>query len=317
MTSLEFEHLSQQFLQHYRNYVKENTIYEYENKVKQINKYMANTNIKDINLILVNNILNDIAKEKGLSKSTFNKYKITINKILKYGYDIGEFNKNICLKNIKYPKFIKENKNILPLSSEQINELLIYCKTNNKVYPLLLLYTGMRRSEALALQVKDIDFDNNIIFVTKRLLFKNSDTYIENKLKNGDSLRTIPLIDELIFVLKKHIKNKKSDDYLFVTKTNKLFNKNYINRYWGKINQEIGFKLNQHQLRHTYCTFLYQSGLDIKNMQKILGHRNISVTLNTYTNIDKHFQMKKIGELKVFLDKSISKYIDENFSSNE
>lgn len=306
---MNFKTVSANFLVYYKEYVKENTLYEYYNKINTINRYIENTDIEDINYILVNSVLNSVAKEKKLSKSTFNKYKIVINKILKYAYDTHLIDKSISLKNIKYPKYIRENKTILPLSTHQIKQITDYCYSENKLYPLLLLYTGMRRSEALALQVKDIDLSNNIIFVTKRLLFDKNTSYVENKLKNGDKLRTIPLTDVLMKVIKVSIKNKKMDDYIFINDNQTLFNKNYINRYWDKFIAEIGFKCNQHQLRHTYCTFLYQSGLDIKSIQRILGHKNINVTLNVYTNIDEYYNMRQIGNLKVFLDNNINQLI--------
>jgi integrase len=75
-----------------------------------------------------------------------------------------------------------------------------------------------------------------------------------------------------------------------------------FNEYLGET--EVYFTM--HQFRHTFCTMLYNAGVDVKTAQDILGHSSVNVTLNIYTHLES--KMKKINTDK--LNKYTQNYID-------
>ena len=158
----------------------------------------------------------------------------------------------------------------------------------------LLLYTGMRRGEVLGLRWEDIDFGKKLIHVNRSVtLVTNQPSVGETKTNSGK--RIIPFDDKLTELLKP----LGSDGYVIGGKepvTDMVFRRLYRN-----IEKQINiFGATPHIFRHTYITMLAKSGLDLKTVQRISGHADISTTLNIYTHVhESEIQSagEKIGKL--------------------
>ena len=147
-------------------------------------------------------------------------------------------------------------------------------------YFMLLSTTGLRKSEALALQWSDIDLDKKTVNVNKTL-----STGIRNKLiiqspKSADPNRVAVLTDHMVSVLKEYHKNEK---ILFPI----IFHKesgNYLNlsrpQAWLKsiyaANPQLKKHITVHGFRHTYAT--HNKGEDMTDVQAVMGHANVSMT---------------------------------------
>jgi len=248
-----------------------NTINSYMYELKAYQLYFKNKNIL--------NITNDdlkkyIQKSSTKSENTSISHKITVLKnFYNFLLDDGLINKNPCMS-LKMPKKAK----LLPiyLTIEEINKLLDIKLENpydyrDKAILELLYATGIRISELVNLKISNIDFKEDLIRV----------------LGKGSKERIIPITDEA----KSHL-----DKYIYTYRPIILKNKNtefvFLNRYGKPISRQSVFKfikleclkkgikkdISPHTIRHTFATHLLQNGADLRVIQELLGHSDITTT---------------------------------------
>ena len=224
------------------------------------------------------------------------------------------------VKKVKSKKSEKRTREIYAYDAEQLKELFYaLAKHNNKKLSLqvkLASLCGMRLGEIAGLTVETIDFKNNTITIDKTLQFKDGKPIIQ-KTKTGEvRIIKIPkiLIAELkIYVLGvKKLRIQAADiweqafdlegnkiTFLFSNTMGKPNHNINIQESWKRfINYKTNLPyLNFHGLRHTCATLLIQSGANINAVKELLGHSDISMTINKYT----HMNVEDIGEaLKKF-----------------
>lgn len=251
-----------------------NTKCKYENCVKRLKDYFKGIYIKEISIADAEKFILTLISQ-GFAKDTISVNKTTLNLIMTYAIINKYIDSNPCAY-IKIPSNLpKETRE--PPTAKEIEVVKSSVDKHFGLYAYLLLYTGCRRSEALALSYEDIDRKNNIIKINKSVEFKNNRPHLkEPKSKSGK--REVVLVDALKKVLPK---NKKG----YVFGGEELYSLQKFKRAWEKYLKETGLKITPHQLRHAYATILYDADIDIKSSQKLLGHANISTTLQIYTHI--------------------------------
>lgn len=167
----------------------------------------------------------------------------------------------------------------------------------------ILFYTGLRISEFTGLTIFDIDLENKKINVDHQLQRKRDMEYIIEEPKTSSGARSVPMTDEVKECFEHIIANRKTPKVEPVVegKTGFLYlDKNdmpMVAMHWEKYFQHIRERYNKiykeelplitpHVCRHTFCSNMAKSGMNPKTLQKIMGHSDISVTLNTYTHVD-------------------------------
>lgn len=228
-----------------------------------------------------------------------------------------------------------------PLTRLEQRNLINYVKSDN-IYQnsftiiAFMLGTGCRVGETIGLTWEDIDFDNKCISINHQVLYRKKDgkfQYYISSPKNGDS-RIIPMEDNLISVLKKHRRNtlfmSKSSgftidgyhSFVFVNNAGKIQTPNTIVRTFHGIRDAYNRKetedaieerrepillpdFSPHTLRHTFCTRMSENGIDIKVLQEIMGHKNISVTMQIYNHVDVDRVKNAIRNIEPVLDISV------------
>jgi len=179
----------------------------------------------------------------------------------------------------------------------------------------LLLYTGLRKNEALALNVNDIDLKKKKISITKSLISsKRRELCLQEYTKTAAGKRQVPIPSCLMEILTKYINGKTG--ILFTSRNGGYISGGTMDFRWCKILKKLqavsdtplADDITLHMFRHTYASDLYKSGLDIKQAQYLLGHDYIKTTLDTYT----HF-----GYADVQVDKLEDYYNAVKMQSNE
>lgn len=159
------------------------------------------------------------------------------------------------------------------------------------------LYTGMRRSELLALRWQDIDFIYSQIYVSRSLHHLKDGSYVFTQPKSERSRRTIALPPSAILTLRDYREAQEhqstmlgislTDDCLaFSTIEGKPLRPNTISRAWTALAARAGVKVIRfHDARHTHASLMLKQGIHPKIVQERLGHSTIAITLDTYSHV--------------------------------
>lgn len=168
------------------------------------------------------------------------------------------------------------------------------------LFPLLVMYTGLRRGEALALRFEDIDFKADSITVNKVVIFdEGGRPQIKTETKTAAGMRSVPLLAPLKRALKKR---KEKTGFVFSPDGGATpLSKGQYDCALRKYKKDHGVTCGVHQLRHEFATFCFDAGLDPKDAQRILGHSKESVTRDIYTHIRDSRQQLAADKLNDFI----------------
>ena len=201
------------------------------------------------------------------------------------------------------------------LTADEEERFLDFLKndnTYNRIYDiaLVLLETGIRISELCGLTVNDLDFNNRIISIDHQLRSDTKGEYYINPPKSKSGIRQIPMTETVYQALKRtvvKIKNSKLiviDGYsrfLFLScKGLPYVSTNCTNAFknsaikYNKLHKDTIPELTPHILRHTLCSKLANKGMNPKNLQYIMGHSDITTTLNCYTHFSLELATKEL-----------------------
>ena len=167
------------------------------------------------------------------------------------------------------------------LTPEEIQAIKDTTKDEFLLAPLIL-YTGARVGEAMAITYKDIDYKKKVIHITKSVDHIGNRPIISTT-KTVNGIRDVPLLPQLEALIPK--------GKGYVVSGAEPLTKSALAKRWAKWEKEHGVKFDRHSIRHTYASILYESGIDVKAAQKLLGHANFQPTMDIYTHLsDQHLQ---------------------------
>ena len=148
----------------------------------------------------------------------------------------------------------------------------------------LILYTGARCGEALALQKRDIDFDRKVIHICKAVHHEGNQPFL-GRLKTEMSDRHVPLLPQLEAL----IIQLDLDEDDFIVSGPELLTYRALAYRWERWCQAHAVRFDRHSIRHAYATALLESDVSVKGAQAFLGHSNFKTTMDTYTHIREKF----------------------------
>ena len=158
------------------------------------------------------------------------------------------------------------------------DEAIVRTSSDVWLLPYLIMYTGLRRGEALALTDADITAD--YIRVCKSVYHENNKPYIKTP-KTEAGNRIVPILDPLKERLPKRFKG-----YLFSDDGGKTpLTEVQYQRHWREFARATGIQATAHQLRHSYATMLHEMDIDVKDAQALLGHSTAAMTQDIYTHL--------------------------------
>ena len=203
---------------------------------------------------------------------------------------------------MKRPKSKQKKIPVRALTIDEQIKLLHILKTEDILYSeimLLSMFTGMRIGECCALEVEDIDFVERTISVSKTVSRGEYGTTVINETKTEAGMRLLYINEDVADFLSECVGNKESG-LLFKSTTDKLITTNQVNSSYSKavfgiLDHSVYGKVDLHSLRHTYATRCIESGMPAKVLQKILGHTDISITLNTYCSVFEKYRNEHLA----------------------
>ena len=209
------------------------------------------------------------------------------------------------------------------ISREQMRKFLkfvhddvCYCKYYEVVY--ILFHTGMRISEFCGLTLKDIDLENRTVNIDHQLQRTCDMRYIIEETKTEAGKRKIPITEDVAQMFQAIIEDREPpkmekviDGYtgflFYDDDGNPLVAMHWqhrFNRMVGRYNDIYRVQMpniTPHVCRHTYCSNMAKSGMNPKTLQYLMGHSDISVTMNVYTHIsfdDAEEELKRMEEFR-------------------
>ena len=271
------------WLEHLKNTnsIKPKTLRNYELNIKRVLPFIGKKRLSDITPVELERIY--IKLKENLSKSSVNQVHRTLKNLYNHAMRSGYVIKNIAAL-AKAPTIDKRKPVIL--SRNGWSEVIEVSRTEDKGLIIeFLLRTGMRVDvEALSSKWDDLDFINKTVTVS------------ESKTEAGTN-RKIPLDTELfeklvtkykLLQLKRKLhKNFNKDNYIFCNETGER--EDYANirkRVWLKIKRKLSVdkRIRMHDLRHNFGSYLLSENVPITMVSKILGHADVSTTLNIYSH---------------------------------
>ncbi|MDD5455994.1 MAG: tyrosine recombinase [Candidatus Margulisbacteria bacterium] len=249
-----------------------NTSNSYRSDLEQFFKYTKTTSLKELGISSINQYLLTL-KKREFQKSSMNRKLAALSSFIKYLLREKLITENIAV-HIEFPKFRKR----LPktLSKQSITSLLKEKEAleteadtlhvRDKAMLGLLYFCGLRVSEVIELDIRAVNLPEGYIRVRGK----------------GNKERMVPLNQEIIGLLENYQKLWPDLDkkYYFSKKNGKPLTRQRvweILKKWG-VQHAVKEKLSPHRLRHTFATNLLENNVDLRYIQEMLGHSNISTT---------------------------------------
>ena len=259
------------------------SIKSYKPALASCKAYFGDFPVNEIKPKDVIDYLQQLARQ-GFSKKVVSMRKMVLSQILDYAINAGKIQFNPALS-VRLPKGLKAERRTPATKAE---EAIIKDSWDVWHVPYLILYTGLRRGEALALQWSDIDFENDIIHVWKSAAFRYDQPFIKSP-KTERGHRYVPLLQPL---KEKLLTIKGKQDEYVATLSDKVMHAKKFENMMNWYRATVGVSCTAHQLRHSYATILFENGIDAKSVQELLGHKQISTTLDIYTEFRKESALK-------------------------
>lgn len=196
--------------------------------------------------------------------------------------------------------------NVQKAFTEYLNKISIEDEPYKNTF-LIQMYMGLRIGEVLALSIENIDLENKLLYV-KRTLTNDKEFAIilGNKTKTYAGNRTLPIPDFLAPIFEEQLKyaNGNLHNLIFTTNDNYI-RTSAINKELKRIFEEelktSSKNISTHCLRHTYGTRCIEAGMTAVVLQRLMGHKDVTVTLNTYTSVFNKFKEDELEKVNNYL----------------
>ncbi|MDF1610783.1 site-specific tyrosine recombinase XerD [Stygiobacter electus] len=271
----------------YEKNLSENTTASYKNDLIKFISFLIENNVNDFDKVdakLISQFFENQRKE-NISMSTTSRYMSSIKNFFQYLEDNNYIHRNptLVLTNVKISRKLPD-----VLSFEEVDKILNMPNVDeiaglrDKAILELLYSSGLRVSELINLKINDLFFEEEIIRVFGK----------------GSKERVVPMGSSAINWIKKYLINSRpflenkirSQNFLFLNRRGTKLSRMFIWQIVDKYSKQAGIQkeVHPHIFRHSFATHLLEGGADLRAVQEMLGHSDISTT-QIYTHIDRNY----------------------------
>lgn len=290
----------------------------YKYNIERLNRFIGQKKLKDIKTFDIQSIITQLSEcnpntNKPASKSLLKSIKQTASQVFRFAIENRTLDFNPA-EFVKIPKDAKENER-RALSSEE-RQWIIDTPHRMQTAAMIMLFAGLRRGEIIPLLWSDIDLKTGTITVSKAVEMVDRTPRIKStKTKSG--LRTVYIPE----ILKNYLLSvNKTSVLVCPAHSGEMFSADTFKTAWNSYLSELDVKygklpqkkskfdprfsgitidkITPHMLRHTFCTMMYENGIDVMTAKNQMGHSDINTTLNIYTHLnDEHtaLEMQKMN----------------------
>lgn len=257
----------------------QNTIKAYQRDLNKYESFLNSKNIQNIEKVdklIIDEFVNSL---KGYSSATINHTKIAVRNLhgfLSFKYDFKNPTSNLTVNRSekRLPVYATQDEisKLMSIFNDEVPEDLFKHTILETIYGL-----GLRVSECCNLRTNQINIDEGFVKI----------------LGKGNKERLVPIPGNTKDLMKLYLMNvrplwlKKSSNFFFINKKGKKIYREYVEKMIKNclIEANIDKNLTPHKLRHSYATHLLQGGADLRAIQELLGHSDISTT-EIYTHVE-------------------------------
>lgn len=270
-----------------------NTIDGYKAPIKQIREHFGDKHMDEIKPIDVTRFLNKLYDDYDYAKQTLKLRLIVLNLLFNWAITVKDYvDYNPCSA-VKVPAKAKQTKRPLPPEKDV---KIIKAEGDGSLFDLyakMLIWTGGRRCEILALEASDLCRDEGYIKIDKTLVWDKNKPIIKPRPKTEAGNRICPLLPQLGDMIPPNTKG-----FIFSLDGGKTpLSRSQFIKGWKKYRDSLGIDMTAHQFRHQFATELFDNEVPAKAAAAILGHANTATTENVYQHIDEERQKKNVLKL--------------------
>jgi integrase len=250
----------------------------------------------DIRAIRLEHVQEYVNRLEDMSASTIKKQKLLLSQVLEYAMLTEAIQRN-PVEGVQMPPMTHNTKVVFPYERDEQEKLVTAFTEENNGRPhlrygwgcVLILETGLRAGEALALEWGDIDEEKRTLKVTKNMVRVDGKNLVQRTTKTESGRRTIPLNARAIEAVR-HMKAQvvPGCPYVFATQTGKHLSYRNLLATMETACAAAGVEhRGLHALRHSFASNLYARGVEVKIISKLLGHASVEITYNRYVHFFK------------------------------
>lgn len=272
---------------------------DYESKIRvHINPHLGHMRIADVRLRDIEQFYAKILRSKRNPKGLQGQSMKPIHAILKQSFDMAVRWESIPrspMDKVRRPDGESKQKTVL--DADQFRRLTAELAGTPLAVPALVLgMTGMRRGELLALRWSNVDMENRTVQVNDNLVKPKGKALEVGMPKSATSQRQIPLPSAVIDALLIHRveQEKRKGEYrsawierdlVFPHTDGDFWRPSTFSAAFANAAKIAGFPITPHSLRHGYASILFDSDVDMKTIQELLGHATLDITMDLYTTL--------------------------------
>lgn len=268
-----------------------NTVEAHKTPLKRAVAFFEGERVKDITPVQVGAYIRTV-EARGIARHSIQMHLTVVKSVFDFAIMQGIVQINPCaavrIENGAPPgtRSLASESDIKAIKAHHLDDRFSFL-------PFLLMYTGLRVGEALALTRADFDLKANTISITKKITWHGNDPVVDDFTKTPKGLRTVPLLNVLRDALPEW------DGILFGREG--YYTKSQFRWEWDLYKKRTGVQCDRHTLRHEFATLMYDAGVDIKEAARITGHDE-QVLLHTYQHIRESRKNAAADKLNAYLN---------------
>ena len=248
----------------------------------------------DIRSIRLEDIQMYVNRLEDMSASTIKKQKLLLSQVLEHAVLTDLIQRN-PVQGAQMPPQSHNTKVVYPYEKDE-QEMLVAAFTEEKnggprlrygFGCVLILETGLRAGEALALDWSDIDEERRLLKVSKNMVRVDGKNLVQRATKTASGKRTVPLNSRALEAIQ-HLKAQQVEGcpFVFATQTGEHVSYRHLLATMEKACEAAGVEhRGLHALRHSFASNLYARGVEVKIISKLLGHASVEITYNRYIHL--------------------------------
>ena len=220
-------------------------------------------------------------KHEGMAHSSIHQMSVILHQVFDLAVEDGHMKFNPTESKRLFMKGTKQKREALrDCDVKEIMDKLSLLEAKDRIPLAILLYTGVRRGEALGLRWENLDWKKGVIHIEQAVTFLNNQPVL-GETKSDAGIRTVPFDERLMDVLRPY---RQIVGFIVGDGITPMTERTFT-RMWQRIGRTIDLHgATPHTFRHTYITLAASSGIDVKTLQSIAGHSDIKMTMDRYAH---------------------------------